>query len=771
MVLASTKECTNCKACINICPKNAIKIQEDEYGFEYPYIDKEICIECGLCEKTCTKINQLEKHYPLKTIVAQMNNDDLLQKSSSGGIFAQLAHYVLKNNGVVFGCAMEKTEENFEIKHIFIEREEELYKLQGSKYVQSDVGKTYKQVKEFLEQGKQVLYAGTPCQNAGLKVYLKDEYKNLLCVDLSCTGVPNEKIFNDYVKYIEKNIIKKTIKDFKFRSKEHLGWACGSCVFFYEENGQEKQYVVPKEYLSYTSLFVNMNILRENCYNCKFSGLERISDITIADAWGINIEYPYLQEKGLSFVKGVSLVLLNTEKGKDILEKVQKDLMFCDINVEKLVKYNHPLRCSSVLTNGRERYLQAYKKGGYEAINELYNRDENARYKKQSKVDCLLMTMYANPNYGSILTSYALQRTLSKIGYSSEIINYEKLPFICKDFYHKYCQLSEKIKPKKLYKLNKKTNTFIIGADNLINCKTDSFEYVTRNLFNFTHKNKRRIMVASSMGDWDGKLPRIKHFYFKALLKRFNYLSVREKHGQGVFSDIFDCKSDWLNDPIFYLEKENYIDIAKDSKIDFSNRIMQYILYPTLETEDIVDTLSKKYQAETIIFEGNMRAKNYTAFDKNISVADWLSAIIHSKLIITDSFHCTAFALMFNCPVVCIKNTRATVRFISLFEKLGINIPLIEVSSDFDEKSLLYDVEKVNEAINNIRENAIEKIKIAMKAKQSNDFKNEFYLILYNLTDAWKKINKNIFSIKNQYSGSKKHKVITILGLKIKIRA
>ena len=158
----SDKSCTGCGACLNICHKGAISMTEDEYGFVFPLIDREKCVNCGLCDKVCDRIDALNKSYPLKTFAVSSKNTELSQKSSSGGMFAELSKYVLSNGGVVFGCAMEKSDDKFVIKHISVEDEQALHKLQGSKYVQSDIGNSYIEAKKYLDENREVLFSGTP---------------------------------------------------------------------------------------------------------------------------------------------------------------------------------------------------------------------------------------------------------------------------------------------------------------------------------------------------------------------------------------------------------------------------------------------------------------------------------------------------------------------------------------------------------------------------------------------------------------------------------
>lgn len=189
------KDCCGCGACMNVCPKNAIRMAEDEVGFVYPEIDQNLCVGCGVCKKACGYQMQPLMQKSEAVYAAASNNDNLLRKSASGGAFAVLAENVLKKGGVVYGAALPLENGKLEPKHLRIDTVERLTELQGSKYVQSAIGDTYAQAKKDLLDGKSVLFSGTPCQIAGLKQYLKKDYENLLTVDIICHGVPMQTIF------------------------------------------------------------------------------------------------------------------------------------------------------------------------------------------------------------------------------------------------------------------------------------------------------------------------------------------------------------------------------------------------------------------------------------------------------------------------------------------------------------------------------------------------------------------------------------------------
>ena len=657
--------------------------------------------------------------------IIQSKNNDLIKKSSSGGMFAELAKFVLSQNGVVFGCSMERVEDGFDVKHIYIENEKDLYKLQGSKYVQSRIGNTIKEAKEFLDKGRFVLYSGTPCQIAGLKAYLKQDYANLLTVDLSCTGTPSLEIFNSFIKFLEKKFGQKIIK-FEFRNKECMGWSCGNALITFE-NGKQK--ILYNNVTSYLYLFINKKLQNRSCQECKYTGLERISDITVADAWGVEKEYPELLKSKFDKNRGISLVIANNNKAYSLLNKIQNNLIIKEININKMVKYNNPL---NKITQNKEdlTFLNAYKNDKYYGIEKLFRKNLGKKYYyyilknhtprfikniiklfKPKQEDFLLMTLYWLSNYGSLLTAYALYKTLVNFGYKGRLIHYGNFRGYGKVFIKKHLPLTKRcLKQNDFSKLNNITSRFILGSDNLINLDTNPLLFVAQCLFNFTMNDKKRLMISGSIGAWDGSTQdKQEHNYIKYLLNRFDYISTREEHGKQVFEKEYDVQADWINDPVFYLKKDDFIELTKNIKEDYSNKIMQYVLYPTSETKKIVEYTKKNMGLDTIKFDGNDNVK-YFSNSKNKSVENWLKAILESKLVITDSFHCVAFCLIFNKDFVCIKNTHATVRFLSLFKRLGIQIPLIETVKDLQSADLSYNKDVVNKSLNDIREFALAKI-------------------------------------------------------------
>ncbi len=207
--IKNKRQCCSCAACISICPKKAIKMKKDEYGFEYPVVNKDKCINCGLCKKSCAYINNNENKNIEKKVYAAVNqNDEQLNISSSGGVFSAISTSFIKQGGVVYGCSMEVIDEKLTPIHIRIDELSSLIKLQGSKYVQSNMETIYRNIQLDLKEGKKVLFSGVPCQVAAVKNYLKTiniSAEKLFTIDIICHGTPSSNFFQNYITVLEKS--------------------------------------------------------------------------------------------------------------------------------------------------------------------------------------------------------------------------------------------------------------------------------------------------------------------------------------------------------------------------------------------------------------------------------------------------------------------------------------------------------------------------------------------------------------------------------------
>ena len=329
------KNCCACGACMNVCPKDAIRMEEDEYGFLYPQIDETKCVQCGACKKVCAYQNGPKLFEPKQVFVAVSKNKNQLLNSASGGVFAAVATKILKDGGVVFGATLDFENGHANPHHIKIENQKQLTKLQGSKYVQSSIGITYKQTKDYLKKGRIVLFSGTPCQISGLYEYLGKEYNNLYTIDVICHGVPNAKFFDDYLQIEKQRRSADKIEDYAFRDKRK-GWGMNGRITLAKGRKQKKVYI-PARLNSYNTLFLDGMIYRENCYSCKYARRERCADLTIGDYWGIEKEHPELLKNNMYNEKeGISCILANTEKGIKTCQNI-KELLQMIPHLRKLV--------------------------------------------------------------------------------------------------------------------------------------------------------------------------------------------------------------------------------------------------------------------------------------------------------------------------------------------------------------------------------------------------------------------------------------------------
>lgn len=362
IIIKNKNKCSGCRACQNICPKQAITMYRDEKGALYPKVNKTNCIDCGLCERVCPIQNDNDKNmFESKYYVAVNKNRDDLQISASGGVFSALARYILNQNGFVVGCSLET---NVMPKHILIEKKEDLVKLQGSKYVQSDSNSIYKQVKDKLIEGKMVLFSGTPCQCSALRKFLFKEYNKLICCELICHGVPSDQFFRDYLNVLERKL-KGTIIDVRFRDKKR-GWGALMKIV-YLKNGRKKIKYLTYDESYYYKYFENGLTFRDSCYQCPFAKKERYSDITIGDFWGVQQYHSNINSE-----KGVSVCIVNTEKGYHFLNEL-KDYMYFELTQEKWVtKENGQLNSPSKYQKNSDSIWEIYSSQGASRLYEMY---------------------------------------------------------------------------------------------------------------------------------------------------------------------------------------------------------------------------------------------------------------------------------------------------------------------------------------------------------------------------------------------------------------
>lgn len=346
------ERCTGCGACRAICKKDAIKVRKDREGFFRSYINEEICINCGACQKVCPQLNDSTKKL-YKKVLAFKAEDELRIRSASGGAFAALAKTVLQKGGVVWGAAENET---FCIEHIKCEKQAFLKALQGTKYVQSDMGKCYESIEEDLKMGKTVLFSGTPCQVDGIRNFakIKNISDNLYLVDIICHGIPSSDFYQNFIEWLE-NELKHKIKKYCFRSKE-ISWRGNSCVAVLDNGSVLKN---NKRALAYMNVYYSGNITNKACYGCRYATEDRVSDLTISDYWGIENVKPEFEDK-----LGVSMILVNTDKGEMLLSKLCGQLENGDVTEAKQPQLHHAVEKPAL----RKEFWKNYKIRGIDYV-------------------------------------------------------------------------------------------------------------------------------------------------------------------------------------------------------------------------------------------------------------------------------------------------------------------------------------------------------------------------------------------------------------------
>ena len=327
MVLNNGKDCCGCEACAQACPKNCIVMTTDEEGFVYPSIDRKSCVSCGICQSVCPVLIPKKKTCPIHIYAAYANDNQLRSGSSSGGVFSLLANYVLEQNGMVFGAAFDK---DFFVHHISIRSKEELTLLRGSKYVQSRINNAYQDVKAALGKGVPILFSGVGCQIAGLKAYLGKEYEQLYTVDVLCHGVPSPRVWEKYIREQETQFASE-VTNVSFRCKDS-GWKQYSVKLSFS-NGTE--YRTPFEKDLFMNCFLSDICLRPSCYACKFRESRSGADLTLGDAWGIQRYMPEMDDD-----LGTSVVVVNTEKGRKLLDAISAGAEIRPVDAQKALEGN-----------------------------------------------------------------------------------------------------------------------------------------------------------------------------------------------------------------------------------------------------------------------------------------------------------------------------------------------------------------------------------------------------------------------------------------------
>lgn len=372
VIIDNMIDCTGCSTCYNVCPKGCIKMSPDKDGFLYPEIDEQMCVNCGLCQKTCP-INIIEKReradFP-RAFLCRAKNSHSCIDGASGGLFTAIArNFIEVYNGVVYGAAYDN---KFKVIHKRIDHADYINELSKSKYVQSEIGDCYKQCKHDLLLKKKVLFSGTACQIYGLKSYLGKEFENLYCVDVICHGVPSPYVYSSYLSWMKERygIIDKVIfRDKKVYSSFYRG---GMGILF--KSGYK--YFRYSEVDEFGQFFLGHYSIRNSCHECKYKTLWRISDLTVGDCW---FSENFINEKD---VVGYTLAFQQSEKGSELLKLSDETIYYREIDSENAIKSNGGMLYSSSKKNpNRDSFFEDLREFGFDFCVSKYTRKVSVVHK------------------------------------------------------------------------------------------------------------------------------------------------------------------------------------------------------------------------------------------------------------------------------------------------------------------------------------------------------------------------------------------------------
>mgnify|MGYP005802589035 FL=1 len=362
--------CTGCYACVNICPRKCIAMKIESQNFSAPRIDLQCCVDCGMCEEGCPILHIPEININTTGYAMKSRNESDRRKSTSGGVFSLLAEYVIEEGGIVYGAAYAP---DFSVHHIAITKRQELSLLQGAKYTQSVIGSCFSKIKLQLHSECLVLFSGTPCQCAGLKSFLGKEYRNLITLDIICHGVPAPKVWQAYIDY-RSNKENNGIRPQKINMRSKVsGWSrYGYSTEFDYGNGKITR--IHNSQDLFMQAFTGNICLRNSCSNCKAKGVERCTDFTLGDYWGIWNQHPEFDDN-----KGTSVVFVHSQKGREILEQLSDKMDCLKVDIEVAYKENGSLVNSSPAHSGRDEFLEQITADNFEDLVKKYFPQESVQ--------------------------------------------------------------------------------------------------------------------------------------------------------------------------------------------------------------------------------------------------------------------------------------------------------------------------------------------------------------------------------------------------------
>ncbi len=678
LLASQGKYCTGCGACYNVCPKDAIWMEKNPQGFLYPVIDQSLCIHCKKCEQVCPKLGTDVSNAPEPACYAARAQDDVRAISSSGGIFTLLARWVLAQGGIVCGAAMEA---DYHVHHICVSDEAGLERLRKSKYVQSDTEHVYREIAQYLKQGRTVLFTGCPCQVAAARKYFA-KAQNIYYVDILCHGTPSQQMWQDY---IHENFDLNKVKSIDFRNKKN-GWRSDQLYVRWNDGSSS---TIPWPESAYEEGFQRNISLRDGCEDCEFGGHQRQGDLTIGDFWRVEQYDPQLNDR-----KGTSVILVNNGTGQKMLEAITPELLDLTPTPIQAARFNR-LNTKVSAHPQKERFKTLYP--GHSFSTAVFQ-CRHALY------DIGLISNYTIGNYGGGLTQYALYCTLTQMGYSVLMIEraldapekpHTRLWIFAQMPYPSYAIAPRFNTIAEMKFLNLQCKTFVTGSDQMFNNNLYN-AYGKIMAQNFVQNDHWKVAYAASFGHdhiWGQESDRAEESYF---MQKFDRFSVREDTAVDLCRKEFGVQATWVLDPVFLCPKQKYLELISRCTQDPPTEpyLFSYMLDANAEKESILRSIAKKENLQIRAVSDLFHDKEFVLSQWNIEtlfdmkVESWLSHIYHCDYFVTDSFHGMCFAIIFHKQFfVLVNKLRGETRFTSLLGLLGLKDRLCYCEAELREKA------------------------------------------------------------------------------------
>lgn len=665
--ISDTENCTGCGACFNACATNAISLTYETTVFYAPVVDAAKCISCGKCLKVCPAQDFYSANEK-PDVYAVAAPDAEADKSTSDGAFYVLAKYVLSQGGYVCGVAWN---ERWEAKHVIVNNETDLEKLRISKYVQATTGDVFRQIRDLLQEGKTVLFSGSPCQNAGLKKYLGKDYDTLITVDHLCHGAPSPKIWQEY---LEENYDKSAITAVNFRAKEG-NWVGGCGIGAYNtKHGYIEELSTRKQIGVYLEAFLGHLLSNEACLECKYKFIPRPADFTMGDFWSWR---NYLPE--YSPEHGVSVFLCNNQKAKNLLPKLKSAFKLCrKVNLKQRWE-DIEITPQSRRKPERTQFWQEYHKGQL-PLRKAMDAALHRHY------DIAFAGMFNGPNYGSCLVSYAAQAFLNDMGYSVVMINKKRCSrhnvgndSLSLRFAHKYFYITKIYETKdNMAELNNIADAFIVGSDTNWWWQ-DVLESGYYYWLDFVQSDKRKISFSTSFAHEVPDIPREEYPKLRYLYSRFDALSTREPSGVTNLKERFGVKeATCIIDPTLIADPKIFEDVAKESARKDEGYLFAYILDPSPQKDAAIRKLAERLNLQVRAVPGMLVDSCSELYnEKQAEIVDFVYLAAHASYVVTDSFHGTCFSVIFEHPFISfVNNWRGSARY-QVFRDMGFSDRLI----------------------------------------------------------------------------------------------